>query len=121
MIPGGLTSQLQPLDVCLNKPFKQRVRMKWTEWLMDKDNHSFTPSGYMRKPNITTVCTWVKEVWDDLSPDIIKKSFKKCSISNSLDGSEDHLIYDDDSESDIDIDPFDVMSDTDDVDCCMDD
>ena len=69
VIPGGLTSQLQPLDVCLNKPFKQRVRMKWTEWLMDKDKHSFTLSGYMRMPNITTVCTWVK--WDDLSPDII--------------------------------------------------
>ena len=68
------------------------------------------------------MCTRVKEVWDDLSPDIIKKSFKKCSISNSLDGSEDHLIYDDDSESDIDIDPSDdLMSDTDDVDCCMDD
>ena len=51
-----------------------------------------------------------------------KKSFKKCSISNSLNGSEDHLIYDDDSESDIDIDPSDdLMSDTDDVDCCMDD
>ena len=50
VIPGGLTSQLQPLDVCLNKPFKQRVRMKWTECLMDKDKHSFTRSGYMRKP-----------------------------------------------------------------------
>ena len=76
VIPGGLTSQLQPLDVCLNKPFKQRVhivRMKWTEWLMDKDKHSFTPSGYMRKPNITTVCTWAKEVW---SPDIIKSHLR---------------------------------------------
>ena len=28
VIPEGLTSVLQPLDVCLNKPFKDRVRQK---------------------------------------------------------------------------------------------
>ena len=33
VIPGGLTSVLQPLDVCLNKPFKDRLRKKWTEWM----------------------------------------------------------------------------------------
>ena len=40
-------------------------------------------------------CTWIKEVWEDISPDMIIKSFKTCCISNALDGSEDHLIYDD--------------------------
>ena len=29
VIPGGLTSLVQPLDVCLNKPFKDRLREKW--------------------------------------------------------------------------------------------
>ena len=28
VIPGGLTSLVQPLDVCLNKPFKDRLREK---------------------------------------------------------------------------------------------
>ena len=29
VIPGGLTSLVQPLDVCLNKPFKDGMRSKW--------------------------------------------------------------------------------------------
>jgi ribosomal protein L12E/L44/L45/RPP1/RPP2 len=32
--------------------------------------------------------------------DIIVKSFKKCGISNALDGSEDHLIYEEDNDDD---------------------
>ena len=35
VIPGGLTSVLQPLDVCLNKPFKDTVRQKWMTWLAE--------------------------------------------------------------------------------------
>lgn len=44
VIPGGLTSQLQPLDVCLNKPFKAHVRRLYNEW-MASDTVALTPSG----------------------------------------------------------------------------
>ena len=37
---------------------------------------------------------------------IIIKSFKMCSISNALDGTEDNTLYEDSSEGDTDSDPF---------------
>ena len=33
IIPGGCTSKVQPLDVCLNKPFKDVLRKKWIEFM----------------------------------------------------------------------------------------
>ena len=44
VIPGGMTSQLQVLDVVVNKPFKDHLRSQYSQWLI-AGNHSFTPSG----------------------------------------------------------------------------
>ena len=33
IIPGGLTSQLQPADLCWNKPFKEAYKAKYNEWM----------------------------------------------------------------------------------------
>ena len=36
MIPGGQTRYLKPLDVSINKPFKDRIRKKFNEYLLNK-------------------------------------------------------------------------------------
>jgi hypothetical protein len=39
----------------------------------------------------------IKDVWEHISPILVENIFKKCSISNSLDRSEDNFIlYSDD-------------------------
>jgi hypothetical protein len=44
VIPGGLTSVLQPLDVSVNKPFKDNVSKLYMQW-MAKGGHELTPTG----------------------------------------------------------------------------
>ena len=92
VIPRGLTSVLQPLDVSVNKPFKDAIRRQWNEWMVSGEK-SLTPKGNVRSASLTAVVEWVKNAWDSISPTIIVRSFKKCGISNKLDGSEDDMLW----------------------------
>ena len=94
VIPGGLTSLVQPLDVCLNKPFKNRLREKWTQWMINIGK-TFTPAGNMRAASLTTVCEWVKDTWQNIPSERVVRSFKKCGISNAMDGTEDDMLWED--------------------------
>uniref|UniRef100_A0A8C4SMW6 HTH CENPB-type domain-containing protein n=1 Tax=Erpetoichthys calabaricus TaxID=27687 RepID=A0A8C4SMW6_ERPCA len=76
IIPGGMTLLLQPLDVCINWPFKAHVLRMYTEWAATAV-HDTTPTGKMKAPTL----------------DLVVKTFKKCSISNSIDGSEDDILW----------------------------
>jgi DNA mismatch repair ATPase MutL len=55
--------------------------------------HTFTPSKKIKRPSYSTVATWVKESWDEVDEDLVRKSFKSCGISTNTDGSEDDCIF----------------------------
>jgi len=63
--------------------------------------HHFTPTGRVKWPSISNVCEWVKNFWQRVKSETNVKSFKKCGISNALDGSEDEILYEEiDASSD---------------------
>ena len=89
---------LQPLDVVLNKPFKDRMRRKWMAW-MCTDDKELIKRGNLKRPSLSMVTTWVKEVWEDILAEMVKKSFLNTGISNSMDETDDNHLWQDSGES----------------------
>ena len=54
---------------------------------------------FLRRWEKATVCQWVKESWQELSKEMVERSFKKCGISNALDGTEDDLVWEEEEDS----------------------
>ena len=106
VIPGGLTSVLQPLDVSVNHPFKCKLREIWNAW-MASGAAQLTAAGNFKRPALATVTEWVKTAWDAIDPAIIVKSFKKCSISNRMDGTEDDELWTENNDDEMDVDDSD--------------
>lgn len=92
VIPGGLTSLVQPADLSWNKPFKEAYKALYNEWLVNGDK-SYTAAGNVRAPAKLMCIKWVKQAWESVTPDVVRKSFKACGISVAVDGSEDSDIH----------------------------
>jgi hypothetical protein len=69
------------------------MRHHYNHW-MNEEIKEYTSSGKIKRPSYSLVATWVKESWDAVDINIIKRSFKCCGISNATNGSEDSLIFD---------------------------
>ena len=93
MVPGTITSIIQPLDVSVNTPFMGTFRKPYTQWLCD--DHTYTVSGKLKIPLISIVLEWFINAWKAVKCETFIKSFKKCGNSNKLDGTVDStcLLY----------------------------
>jgi transposase-like protein len=71
-IPGGYTAKLQPMDVGINKPFKNYVRRMFDEWLIANLNNN--------KPKRNDVSQWILDAWKLVTVDTIRNSWRKVGI-----------------------------------------
>jgi hypothetical protein len=97
VIPGGGTSKLKPLDVSLNRPFKNNFRELYDEWII-QGPVDLTKGSNRRPQSNEIIMKWVKQSWDTISQEMVRKSFLKCGILLEMDGSQYHLIYESDDE-----------------------
>ena len=93
IIPGGCTSIVQSMDRCINKPFKDSMRVSWEEWMCG--DRPKTMMGNLKQPTQQDVMNWVSKAWYSIKQETLVRSFLVCGISNALDGSEDVFASDD--------------------------
>ena len=91
IIPGGCTKFIQAPDVSWNKPMKEYLREIYDNWLVENE-HQMTAHGNMKGPSPQQMIEWVLEAWKKLPAEVMKKSFKVCTLLSNLDGSEDDQI-----------------------------
>jgi hypothetical protein len=64
IIPSGITNQLQPLVVSINKLFNHLVCKYYDAWLnKDKDNHILTPSGKIKRASASIIMEQISKAW----------------------------------------------------------
>jgi len=63
-------------------------------------NHTFTPAGHIHKPDLSQICWWILDSWNSIYPETIRRSFLKCCIKNTHDGTDDDILWDEMDESD---------------------
>lgn len=99
VIPGGTMCVLQPSDVCLNKSFEAHLKRMYTEWIA-QGLYEPMPMGRIRKTGKPLLCQWIVDAWKAVPGEIVRNSFKKCCVGNSLDGTDDNAVWDNKSASD---------------------
>src|SRR6184192_2751323 len=68
------------------------MRRNYNEWMMEEIKE-LTPTGKLKRPSYKTVANWVKDSWNAVDVNLIRRSFKCCGVSNNRDGSEDDWIF----------------------------
>ena len=92
LVPPNCTDRLQPLDVSINKPVKDFLRRKFTDWYAEKivaqkDSVTATQPVDMKLSIMKPIgAKWMIEAFDYIQshPDMIRNGFKNVGITDFL-------------------------------------
>lgn len=80
------------MDVGVNKPFKDRVKTNFDDWLVEEIGEDCDANP---KPLRENVARWIVDSWNDIGMEIIKNSWQH-AMGNIV--PEDDMPVDDDSD-----------------------
>lgn len=85
IIPGGCTSKLQPLDVSVNKPFKQILRGCWSQFIHESVSEAADKAAKIKTASKQQVLDWVVKAWQVMKEktELISKSFQVTGITST--------------------------------------
>ena len=85
ILPGGTTSFLQPLDVVVNKPYKDKLRELYQKWMIDKclkQHEEDQINSYFKPPDDLQILQWIVEGKTAITQELMKMAFEKTGITN---------------------------------------
>lgn len=82
MIPAGMTPYLQTLDIGINKPFKDYLKIELNDFIENRMIRN--TRGNFVKPSIEEVVNWVKKSWIKITDDCIKSTLKAGYLDISM-------------------------------------
>ena len=71
-IPGGCSGLVQPVDVGMGKPLKDRVRAHWDEWMVEQYNDPEVDHEKIKPPTRETLSQWIVTSLRSLSSEIVQ-------------------------------------------------
>ena len=84
MIHGGLTPEIRPCDRTVNEEFDRSLNALYTAWALDQTRGE--ANGKTLSSSKKQVATLVKNLWEALSLEVIRRCFKVCGRTPILDG-----------------------------------
>lgn len=98
VVPSGMVCLPQPVNIYVNKAFKEKLRNQCEKWLRSK--------GRLKCASPSLLSHWISAAWNEVPTEIIVKSFKKCYLSSALDGTEGDLLATSENEYVVSSDAF---------------
>ena len=105
LIPPNCTDQLQPMDLSVNKPAKEFLRSKFSDWYSEQVRQQIDDVDDIRKVEFVPVdlrlvvmrelsAQWLVEMFDYISsnPQFIVNGFEKAGIADALDDAHKEMV-----------------------------